>query len=67
MPPVTDRDTFESAYAGQAPYDIGKPQKRAPKPCRASVGWPVPPCPSDPSTRQPALAPIRPAPVRSGG
>jgi cyclopropane fatty-acyl-phospholipid synthase-like methyltransferase len=27
MPPVPDRSTFESAYAGQAPWDIGKPQK----------------------------------------
>ena len=27
MPPVPDRSTFESAYAGQAPSDIGKPQK----------------------------------------
>jgi SAM-dependent methyltransferase len=26
MPPVPDRSTFESAYAGQAPWDIGKPQ-----------------------------------------
>ena len=25
--PVPDRSTFESAYAGQAPWDIGKPQK----------------------------------------
>lgn len=25
--PVPDRNTFESAYAGQAPWDIGKPQK----------------------------------------
>ena len=24
---VPDRKTFESAYAGQAPWDIGKPQK----------------------------------------
>ena len=24
---VPDRNTFESAYAGQAPWDIGKPQK----------------------------------------
>ncbi len=27
MTPVPDRNTFESAYAGQAPWDIGKPQK----------------------------------------
>lgn len=27
MPPVPDRNTFENAYAGQAPWDIGKPQK----------------------------------------
>jgi cyclopropane fatty-acyl-phospholipid synthase-like methyltransferase len=27
MPPVPDRSTFESAYAGQAPWDIGRPQK----------------------------------------
>jgi cyclopropane fatty-acyl-phospholipid synthase-like methyltransferase len=27
MTPVPDRSTFESAYAGQAPWDIGKPQK----------------------------------------
>jgi hypothetical protein len=27
MPPVLDRSTFESAYAGQAPWDIGRPQK----------------------------------------
>jgi cyclopropane fatty-acyl-phospholipid synthase-like methyltransferase len=27
MPPVPDRGTFESAYARQAPWDIGKPQK----------------------------------------
>jgi cyclopropane fatty-acyl-phospholipid synthase-like methyltransferase len=27
MPPVPDRATFESMYAGQAPWDIGKPQK----------------------------------------
>jgi 2-polyprenyl-3-methyl-5-hydroxy-6-metoxy-1,4-benzoquinol methylase len=26
-PPVPDRSTFESAYGGQAPWDIGKPQK----------------------------------------
>ncbi len=25
--PVPDRNTFESAYAGQAPWDIGRPQK----------------------------------------
>ena len=25
--PVPDRNTFESAYTGQAPWDIGKPQK----------------------------------------
>jgi SAM-dependent methyltransferase len=24
---IPDRDTFESAYAGQAPWDIGKPQR----------------------------------------
>ena len=24
---IPDRSTFESAYAGQAPWDIGKPQK----------------------------------------
>jgi SAM-dependent methyltransferase len=27
MTPVPDRSTFESAYAGQAPWDIGRPQK----------------------------------------
>jgi SAM-dependent methyltransferase len=27
MTPVPDRSTFESIYAGQAPWDIGKPQK----------------------------------------
>ena len=27
MPPVPDRSTFETAYAGQAPWDIGRPQK----------------------------------------
>lgn len=27
MTTVPDRTTFESAYAGQAPWDIGKPQK----------------------------------------
>jgi cyclopropane fatty-acyl-phospholipid synthase-like methyltransferase len=27
MTPVPDRSTFENAYAGQAPWDIGKPQK----------------------------------------
>jgi cyclopropane fatty-acyl-phospholipid synthase-like methyltransferase len=27
MPPVPDRSVFEQAYAGQAPWDIGKPQK----------------------------------------
>jgi cyclopropane fatty-acyl-phospholipid synthase-like methyltransferase len=27
MPPLPDRSTFESAYAGQAPWDIGGPQK----------------------------------------
>lgn len=27
MPPVPDRSTFEALYAGQAPWDIGKPQK----------------------------------------
>jgi cyclopropane fatty-acyl-phospholipid synthase-like methyltransferase len=27
MTVVPDRNTFESAYAGQAPWDIGKPQK----------------------------------------
>ena len=27
MPPVPDGSTFESAYAGQAPWDIGRPQK----------------------------------------
>lgn len=25
--PIPDRTTFESAYAGQAPWDNGKPQK----------------------------------------
>jgi hypothetical protein len=25
--PVPDRSTFESAYAGQAPWDIGRPQQ----------------------------------------
>src|SRR6476646_7525090 len=25
--PLPDRSTFESAYSGQAPWDIGKPQK----------------------------------------
>jgi len=24
---IPDRNTFESAYAGQAPWDIGKPNK----------------------------------------
>jgi hypothetical protein len=24
---IHDRSTFESSYAGQAPWDIGKPQK----------------------------------------
>ena len=24
---MPDRSTFESAYAGQAPWDIGRPQK----------------------------------------
>ena len=27
MMPVPDRSTFESMYAGQAPWDIGRPQK----------------------------------------
>lgn len=27
MTTIPDRNTFESAYAGQAPWDIGKPQK----------------------------------------
>src|SRR5882724_3817546 len=27
MTPVPNRSTFESAYAGQAPWDIGRPQK----------------------------------------
>ena len=27
MTPVPDRSTFEAIYAGQAPWDIGKPQK----------------------------------------
>jgi SAM-dependent methyltransferase len=27
MTPVPDRSTFENAYAGQAPWDIGKPQQ----------------------------------------
>jgi hypothetical protein len=27
MPPLHDRNTFETAYAGQAPWDIGRPQK----------------------------------------
>src|SRR3954452_18454221 len=27
MTPVPDRTTFETMYAGQAPWDIGKPQK----------------------------------------
>src|ERR1700694_3673505 len=27
MSTVPDRTTFESAYAGQAPWDIGRPQK----------------------------------------
>jgi hypothetical protein len=27
MTPVPDRSTFENAYSGQAPWDIGKPQK----------------------------------------
>ena len=27
MTALPDRNTFESAYAGQAPWDIGRPQK----------------------------------------
>ena len=27
MTPIPDRATFESLYAGQAPWDIGKPHK----------------------------------------
>ena len=27
MPPVPDRSTFENIYAGQPPWDIGRPQK----------------------------------------
>src|SRR5919201_69824 len=27
MTAVPDRNTFETAYAGQAPWDIGRPQK----------------------------------------
>ena len=27
MPPVPDRNTFETAYTGQAPWDIGRPQE----------------------------------------
>jgi 2-polyprenyl-3-methyl-5-hydroxy-6-metoxy-1,4-benzoquinol methylase len=27
MPPIPDRNTFETLYAGKAPWDIGKPQK----------------------------------------
>src|SRR3954451_5605917 len=27
MTPVPDRTTFETMYAGQAPWDIGRPQK----------------------------------------
>ena len=27
MSSLPDRSTFESAYAGQAPWDIGRPQK----------------------------------------
>ena len=27
MTPVPDRSTFESMYAGQAPWDSGKPQQ----------------------------------------
>jgi SAM-dependent methyltransferase len=27
MPPLPDRNTFETAYAGQAPWDIGRPQR----------------------------------------
>src|SRR5712671_1851003 len=27
MTPVPDRSTFEAMYAGQAPWDIGRPQK----------------------------------------
>src|SRR6267154_2683830 len=27
MAPVPDRSVFENAYAGKAPWDIGKPQK----------------------------------------
>ncbi|HEX4592212.1 MAG TPA: class I SAM-dependent methyltransferase [Gemmataceae bacterium] len=27
MPPLPDRSTFESAYVGKAPWDIGRPQK----------------------------------------
>jgi len=27
MTPVPDRSTFEALYAGQAPWDIGKPQQ----------------------------------------
>jgi 2-polyprenyl-3-methyl-5-hydroxy-6-metoxy-1,4-benzoquinol methylase len=27
MTPVPDRNTFETAYAGEAPWDIGRPQK----------------------------------------
>src|SRR5438270_5847149 len=27
MPPLPDRSTFETAYAGQAPWEIGRPQR----------------------------------------
>ena len=27
MPPIPDRSTFEAMYAGQGPWDIGKPHK----------------------------------------
>ena len=27
MPPLPDRSTFKTAYAGQAPWDIGRPQR----------------------------------------
>jgi hypothetical protein len=27
MSPVPDRNTLETAYSGQAPLDIGRPQK----------------------------------------
>jgi SAM-dependent methyltransferase len=39
MTPVPDRTTFESIYAGQPPWDIGRPQKALTDVADQITGW----------------------------